>query len=102
MLLTYSMSKKRFDAFPENVRKAMLDAGRKVSMQVCAFLDESAESNRKKIEAAGVKHFKLDKAGLDKLQEASETARKEWAAQIDRRGMPGTEVLEAYVNALRQ
>lgn len=100
VLLTYAMSKKRFDRFPENVQKAMLDAGKKASRNVCEFLDDSAVSNRTRIEAAGVKHFKLSDAALKKLAEASNSARKEWASQLDRRGLPGSEVLEAYLNAL--
>lgn len=100
VLLTYSMSRKRFQAFPANVQQAMLDAGKKASRNVCEFLDGSAVSNRTRIEAAGVRHFKLDDADLKKLDESSAAARTEWAAQLDRRKLTGTEVLEAYVNAL--
>ena len=78
----------------------MLDAGKKASRNVCEFLDGSAVSNRTRIEAAGVKLFKLNDADLKKLAEASSSARKEWAAQLDRRSLPGSEVLEAYLNAL--
>lgn len=101
VLLTYSMSKKRFQSFPANVQQAMLDAGKKASRNVCEFLDGSGASNRTKIEAAGVKHFKLSPADLAKLDEASAAARKEWAAQIDRRNLAGTAVLEAYLNELK-
>lgn len=100
VLLTYSMSKKRFQAFPENVQQAMLAAGKTASRKVCEFLDGSAVSNRTKIESAGVKHFKLGDTDLKKLDQASDSARKEWASQLDNRGLPGTEVLEAYLNAL--
>ncbi|MEO6268771.1 MAG: TRAP transporter substrate-binding protein DctP [Lautropia sp.] len=101
VLITYSMSKKRFQAFPEKVQQAMLAAGKAASRNVCEFLDGSTVANREKIEAAGVKHFKLGDADLAKLEQASESARKDWAAQLDRRGLPGSEVLEAYQHALR-
>ena len=100
VLLTYTMSKKRFQKFPQNVQEAMLTAGKTASRKVCEFLDASGASNRTKIEAAGVKHFKLSEADQKKLGEASASARSEWAAQLDRRGLPGTEVLKAYQNEL--
>ena len=100
VLLTYTMSKKRFEKFPKNVQEAMLTAGKTASRKVCAFLDASGASNRTKIEAAGVKHFKLSDADQKKLGEVSASARSEWAAQLDRRGLPGSEVLKAYQNEL--
>jgi TRAP-type C4-dicarboxylate transport system substrate-binding protein len=101
VLLTYAMSKKRFQAFPKNVQEAMLEAGKKASRNVCEFLDASGASNRTKIEAAGVKHFKLSAADQKKLADASASARNEWATQLERRGLPGNAVLEAYQNELR-
>lgn len=100
-VLTYAMSAKRFQAFPENVRKAMLTAGEAAAENVCQFLDKNAAANQAKISAAGVTYFRLTDADAKRLAEASAAAQKEWATQLDRRGKPGTEVLEAYANALR-
>ena len=101
VVLTYAMSQKRFQGFAPNVQKAMLSAGDKAAEHVCEFLDESGKANRTKIEAAGVKFFKLSDADKKKLQEASAASQKDWARQLDQRGKPGTEVLEAYANALK-
>lgn len=101
VVLTYAMSQKRFKAFPENVQKAMLAAGEAASENVCKFLDDSGNTNRDKITAAGVKFFKLSEADQKTLNEVSVAAQKEWAAQLDKRGKPASEVLEAYANALK-
>jgi TRAP-type C4-dicarboxylate transport system substrate-binding protein len=100
-VLTYAMSAKRFQAFPENVRKAMLSAGKAAAENVCQYLDQNAGANQAKITAAGVTYFKLNEADQKRLAEASSAAQKEWATQLDRRGKPGTEVLDAYTNALK-
>jgi TRAP-type C4-dicarboxylate transport system substrate-binding protein len=100
-VLTYSMSAKRFQSLPENVREAMLSAGEQAAGNVCAFLDKSSAANQTKITAAGVTFFKLSDADNKKLAEASSTAQKEWATQLDRRGKPGTEILDAYIDALK-
>jgi TRAP-type C4-dicarboxylate transport system substrate-binding protein len=101
VVLTYTMSQKRFKSFPDNVQKAMLAAGDATARNVCEFLDRSGAENRAKITAAGVTIFELNDADKKTLATASAEARKEWATQLDQRGKPATEVLEAYVDALK-
>jgi TRAP-type C4-dicarboxylate transport system substrate-binding protein len=99
-LLTYAMSQRKFQSLPENVRTAMLTAGDAAARKVCKFLDDNQAANRAKIAAAGVSFTKLSDADTKRLAQVSSTQQKEWAAQLDRRGKPGTEVLEAYIGAL--
>ncbi len=101
VVLTYAMSQKRFKSFPEPVQKAMLAAGESAARNVCEFLDKSGDANRDKIRAAGVTIFDLNEADKKRLAEASTASQKEWATQLDRRGRPGSEILEAYVQALK-
>ncbi len=101
VVLTYVMSAKRLQAFPADVQKAMLAAGDAAAKNVCDFLDSSLKQNQAKIAAAGVTLFKLNDADRARLAEASVTAQKEWATQLDQRGKSGTEVLTAYRNALK-
>ena len=100
VVLTYAMSQKRFLQFPENVRAAMLKAGESAARNVCAWLDNSGAANRAKITAAGVSYVKLNDADQRRLTEASNTVSREWAQQLDKRGKPGSEVLEAYIRAI--
>ena len=101
VVLTYAMSQKRFQELPANVRTAMLAAGDAAAKNVCNWLDGSGASNRDKITAAGVGYFKLSAADQQKLAEASTAVQRDWAQQLDKRGKPGTEVLEAYIGALK-
>lgn len=101
VLLTYAMSRKRFDALPENVRKAMLTAGDATAKHVCHFLDENATKNRAKIAAAGVSFIALSEADRHRLADVSATVQKDWATQLEKRGKPGEEVLKAYIDELK-
>jgi TRAP-type C4-dicarboxylate transport system substrate-binding protein len=101
VVLTYVMSTRRLQALPPEVQKAMLAAGEAASRNVCEFLDGTLKQNQAKISAAGVTLFKLSDADQARLADAATGAQKEWAAQLDQRGKPGTEVLEAYRNALK-
>ncbi len=101
VVLTYSMSQKRFQGFAPNVRDAMLKAGVAASQHVCRWLDDSLAGNKQKITAAGVTFFSLGADDQRKLAEASSAVQRDWAQQLDKRGKPGTEVLEAYMSALK-
>ena len=100
VLISYGISQKKFQSLPENVRKAMLSAGDAAANNVCKFLDDGMASNRAKIAAAGVSFTKLNEADTKKLAGIASTVQKDWAAALDKRGKPGTEVLEAYIGAL--
>jgi len=101
VVVTYVMSQKRFNDFPENVQKIMLTAGETASENVCQFLDNNGNENRAKITAAGVTLFKLSEADQKLLADVSASTQKEWADQLNKRGKPATEILEAYANALK-
>jgi tripartite ATP-independent transporter DctP family solute receptor len=49
------MNKKRFDAFPPDVQKAIRDAARKAENYQLDYIEKAAAENLKKIEAKGVK-----------------------------------------------
>jgi TRAP-type C4-dicarboxylate transport system substrate-binding protein len=102
VVLTYAMSQKRFQQFPENVRAAMLKAGEAAARNVCAWLDNGSDATRTRIASAGVAFVRLSEADRQRLGEASNTVNREWAQQLDKRGKPGTEVLDAYIAALRR
>jgi TRAP-type C4-dicarboxylate transport system substrate-binding protein len=102
VVLTYAMSRKRFDQLPENVRAAMLKAGDAAARNVCTWLDSSGASNKAKITAAGVTYTALGDADRKRLAEASDAVNRDWAQQLDKRGNAGSEVLEAYVAATRR
>lgn len=101
VLISYGISQKKFQSLPENVRQAMLTAGDAAARKVCTFLDDGVVANRAKIAAAGVGFTKLNAADAKQLAEVSATVQKGWAAALDKRGKPGTEILEAYIAALK-
>ncbi len=101
VVLTYAMSQKRFQSFPANVQAAMLKAGDAAAANVCAWLDNGGTANQQKITAAGVSFFRLSDADQKRLAEASTVVQRDWAQALDKRGKPGTEVLEAYISALK-
>lgn len=99
-VLTYSISEARWKRLPENVQKAMLEAGDAATRRVCALMDKNTEPDLEKVRQAGVTTVRLPAAEKKELQSLFATVGKEWAEDLDRRGKHGSEVLKAYQEAL--
>ncbi len=100
-VLTYSISEARWKKLPENVQKAMLEAGDAATRRACALMDKNTEPDLEKMRQAGMSVVRLSAAEKKDLQSLLATVGTEWAEDLDRRGKPGTEVLKAYLEALQ-
>ena len=95
-----TMNKRKFDSLPEDVQKILMEVGR-------AYENQAGETLNGR-QAAGLKG--LAEVGAN-IKELGEDARAGWAASLaefpnrqakdaDGRGMPGTEVMNAYLKAV--
>lgn len=100
-VLTYMISNNRWNALTPAVRKAMQDAGDAATRRVCAFADREVENDVVKIRQKGAAIAPLPAAERAALTPMMAVVRQEWAVQLDKRGRPGTEVLNAFEAALK-
>jgi TRAP-type C4-dicarboxylate transport system substrate-binding protein len=100
-VLTYMISNNRWNALPGAVRTAMLEAGDAATRRVCAYADKEVESDVAKIRQKGAAIGPLPAAEHGALAPLMSAVRQEWAAQLDKRGKPGTELLNAFEAALK-
>lgn len=97
---SFAMSRKKWDALPADLRKIMDEVGEEIVEAGCKNAEETTRVDRAKIEAAGVKFVTLPKAEHDKIAASMSEVGKEWAAELDKRGKKGTEVLTAFQKEL--
>jgi TRAP-type C4-dicarboxylate transport system substrate-binding protein len=100
-VLTFMISNSRWNALSPAVRKAMQEAGEAATRRVCAYADKAAEGDVAKIRQAGASISPLPAAEQAALQPITAAVRQEWAAQLDKRNLPGTELLKAFDAALK-
>jgi TRAP-type C4-dicarboxylate transport system substrate-binding protein len=100
-VLTYMISNNRWNSLTPAVRKAMQEAGEAATRRVCAFADKAVEGDLEKIRQKGAVVAPLPAAEQALLRPVMASVRQEWAAQIDKRGGPGTELLKAFEAALK-
>jgi TRAP-type C4-dicarboxylate transport system substrate-binding protein len=100
-VLTYMISNNRWNALPPAVRKAMQDAGDAATRSVCAYADREVEGDVAKIRQKGAAMAPLPAAERAAFASMMVAVRQEWAGQLDKRGRPGTELLNAFEAALK-
>lgn len=100
-VLTYSISEPRWKALPANVQKAMIEAGDAATRRACEMMDKSTERDLERIRQAGGAVLRLSPAEISDLNARFADAGTEWARELDRRGKPGTEALQAFADAIK-
>ena len=98
---TWMISQKKYDSLPEDVQKALTEAGEAATANGCKETDASSTSDYQFVAEQGVEFVELPAADLDKLQSVMSSVGDEWAAGLDERGKPGTDILNAFRAALK-
>ena len=90
-----------FDALPEVAQKALRDAAAINREAYIADLDASVAKFLGIMESKGATITEVDQAFREQWAAGMDNVAKVWAAKLDSAGAPGTEVLKAYMDAMR-
>ncbi|KZD07965.1 C4-dicarboxylate ABC transporter [Oceanibaculum pacificum] len=97
----FMINERKFQSLPKDVQAAMLKIGEEITLESCKQIDADVKPAIETLKKAGVTFVELpekDKQALGPLLSGVGT---EWAASLDKRGKPGTAVLEAFNKALK-
>lgn len=97
---TWMISQKKYDSLPADVQDALTAAGDAATKNGCAATDASAGNDKQFVADQGVTFVDLPAADGEKLKSLMATVGDEWAADLDGRGKPGTDILNAFRAAL--
>ncbi len=101
IILTYSISEVKWRLLTPEQKAIVEEEADKALNGGCEKLDGEFAEGVKKIQAAGGRLFAFAPADLQKFDGVFEIVRRDWAANLDRRGKPGTEVLNAWTAAVQ-
>lgn len=96
----YAISQKRWDALPEAVRKMLADAGEKTVQHACKMLEAEEQPAVDALAKAGLPLRRLAPADHARVQDELRPVQSEWAKGLDARGLPGSDVLKAFLAAM--
>lgn len=98
---TYTISEKLWKTLPANVQKAMTDAAEVAIRRICEYSDDNQVKDLDRLRQLGVTLVTLPAADKKTLADMLKDGGTVWAANLDKRGKPGTEVLKAFSAALQ-
>lgn len=99
-ILTYSMGENKFKSLPENVRKALVEAGEQTTRESCKRFENGEKAATDKIKSQGMKVIEFGPDDKKVFDAAFKTVAEDWVKDLDKRNKPGTEVFKAFTDAL--
>jgi TRAP-type C4-dicarboxylate transport system substrate-binding protein len=101
-VVTYMINREKLRSLPPDIRQALLDAGEAVTRSSCGKTDLDAKRSTEQIGEAGVTFMDLDPDAHEALMATMSALNSQWAADLDKRGKPGTLVLEAFQRSVEK
>ncbi len=98
-VLALIISENRWKQLPGHVKKAMIEAGGAVTNSICTGLDNEEADALEKLKQRGVTVVRWSAADKKEMDAVLASVASEWAAELDKRGKPGSEVLKAVLEA---
>lgn len=98
---TYAMSLDKWDALPDDLKAIFEEAGEATVAHACERLD--ADNTGPAIERLGEQNVAMSELSAEAAKAASErlsSVHQEWAIGLDQRGLPGSDLLKAYLDEL--
>lgn len=101
-VIAYVIGESRWQELSPDVREALVSAGKGAMARACALMDRDAETDEAKLRSAGVELFTLAPDFGAELTALNGVVARGWAEQLDKRGKPGTRVLEEFRAELKR
>jgi TRAP-type C4-dicarboxylate transport system substrate-binding protein len=91
----FGMNQAKYDALPADLKKVIdANSGAALSKQIGKIWDESQTAGRKAATDRGNTFYMLPSGELDNWMKASAPLHEEWVADMDKRGLPGKQMLQ--------
>jgi TRAP-type C4-dicarboxylate transport system substrate-binding protein len=98
----YVISDAAWAKLPKEAQDAMTEVGDALTKSVCKDIDANVEKAQAQLAAAGVRYHTLTAAERKPFEDISAEVAKDWAEGLDKRGRPGTQVLNEFRAALQE
>jgi TRAP-type C4-dicarboxylate transport system substrate-binding protein len=94
------VNKRTLEKLPKEVQKIFIEVGRAYADEFAKVQMATADQALKTMIAAGAKVAELDPAERKRWADTLPPLGREWAADLDAKGMPGTRILKSYIEGL--
>ncbi|MDR6267741.1 TRAP transporter substrate-binding protein DctP [Roseobacter sp. N2S] len=98
---SYMISQSKYDSLSPEAQQALTEAGERATQHACAVIDGMVDVDKQKIAEQGVQFVTLPEADVAEISALLDSVGSEWTADMDGRNKPGTEVMKAFMDALK-
>lgn len=99
-IFTYSIGETKFKSLPENVRKALVEAGEQTTREGCKRFEEGEKAAAEKIKSQGMKLINFGAEDKIQFETAFKAVAEDWVKDMNKRGKPGSDVFKAFTEAV--
>jgi TRAP-type C4-dicarboxylate transport system substrate-binding protein len=100
-IVTYAISEARWQNLTPTQQNAIMEAGEATTRRACELMERDDAKHYDKLRALGVTLVRLSPQDKQLVDNIASGIAQDWAEQADKRGKAGTEVLRAFVGALK-
>jgi TRAP-type C4-dicarboxylate transport system substrate-binding protein len=99
--VSYAIGERRWRSLPPDIQNVLTAVGKEATERGCQISQETETADQARLKALGVAEIEF--AGDDKahVAEAMSGIGKIWAKELDQRGKPGSQILDAFERVLR-
>ncbi len=97
-----SINKDVFDAFPPGIQKIFLEVGRQYTKKLAEAQAARAAKAMQTMQQHGAKVVTLSQAERKRWADKLPNVPMQWAAAMEKKGLPGKAVLKGYLDGLRK
>lgn len=94
--MVYAISEKAWQKLPADLQRVLTEAGDLATKAHCEYVDRSEVKTIEALKAGGMVQIALPDNDVQKINQGYAKIHDDWAQALDKRGKPGTKVLEAF------
>lgn len=98
--IMYTISEQKWQKLPPDVQNVLMESAAYAMQKLCTYSDKSNDEERAAFEKAGLKVHNVTGDEKLRLLKKLEPVSAQWAADLDKRGKPGTAMIKAYKQAM--
>ncbi len=98
--MVYAISERSWQKLPPDLQKVLTEAGNYATKAHCEYVDRSEVKTMADLQTGGIAPTLLPEKDIKKINAGYVKIRSDWAETLNKRGKPGTAVLEAFQKAL--
>lgn len=97
--VVWAINKAAFDELPPDLQKILVKAGEETAQHICNFAASDDKAQGDFLRSKGVELIELPQSEIARWVAALAPVKDDWVKQLQNRGLPAAEVIDAYQKA---